>query len=88
MLSVQQKACALLEGLEAGLSHGALKASQADTGVKEGHRVIPFFERRPAKALAAAAAADPDVVVELAGGADLVEGVEGMGFGARHEVLS
>lgn len=86
--SRQQKACALLEGLEAGLEHKALKASQADTGVKAGHRVIPRFERRPAKALAAAAAAQPDVAVEIAGVSDLVEGVEGMGFGARHEVVS
>jgi cytoplasmic tRNA 2-thiolation protein 1 len=86
--STLQKACALLEGLEAGLEHKALKASQADTGVKEGHRTIPFFERRPAKSLAAAAAAQPDVAVEIAGVSDLVEGVEGMGFGARHEVVS
>ena len=88
MYVLQQKACALLEGLESGLSHGALKSSQADTGVKEGHRVIPRFERRPAKALAEAAVAQPDVAVELAGGGDLVDGVEGMGFGARHEVVS
>lgn len=53
--------------------------------MKEGHRVIPRFERRPAKVLAAAA----EVAVEVAGGPEgLVEGVEGMGFGARHEVVS
>ncbi|KAL7409692.1 hypothetical protein BDY24DRAFT_402649 [Mrakia frigida] len=73
------KACALLEGLEGGLNHKALKSTQKDTGLTEGHRVIPFFERRPAKSIAldrekaaasasaSASAAEPDVVVRVEG---------------------
>ncbi|RXK40253.1 cytoplasmic tRNA 2-thiolation protein 1 [Tremella mesenterica] len=40
------KACALLEGLEAGLDRSALKQGQSTLSVvPEGHRIIPRFER-------------------------------------------
>ncbi|KAK1927030.1 VEG136 protein [Papiliotrema laurentii] len=40
------KACALLQGLEAGLNHGALRQTQeGDKTAPEGHRTIPKFER-------------------------------------------
>ncbi|KIR38266.1 cytoplasmic tRNA 2-thiolation protein 1 [Cryptococcus deuterogattii 99/473] len=40
------KACALLEGLESGLSRSALRQTQESTSAApEGHRTIPMFER-------------------------------------------
>lgn len=40
-----QKACALLQGLEAGLS-SAQRTHQLDTALPEGQRTIPKFERK------------------------------------------